>query len=193
MPRTKEFDEAEVLQKAIELFWKKGFHATSIQDLVAHLGINRASLYNAFGDKKSLYEKAMRSYHQHSQTEMQQLLNSNLSAKEFIRLFLHRTVKQSIEDPDCKGCFVVNATIELATMDDFISRFASDNFAGFEELFSGVILQGQEKGEVPVDKNPKALARFFFSTANGLQVMVKLKPGKEALEDVIETALQVLE
>ena len=55
MPRTKAFDEQEVLEKAMELFWKKGYYATSIQDLVNHLGINRASLYDTFGGKKKLF------------------------------------------------------------------------------------------------------------------------------------------
>ncbi|MEM1322777.1 MAG: TetR/AcrR family transcriptional regulator [Bacteroidota bacterium] len=193
MPRTKEFDEAVVLQKAIELFWKKGYHATSIQDLVSHLGINRASLYNSFGDKKSLFNKAMKGYQQQNQSEIQQLLDSQLPVKEFIRLFLYRVIKQSVNDPDCKGCFVVNATIELAPLDEFISGFASDNFAGFSVLFSNLILKGQEQGEIAADKNPLALARFFFSTTNGLQVLVKLRPGREALTDIIETALSVLD
>jgi len=88
MGRTKNFDESRVLDKALEVFWKKGFNATSIQDLVDHLGINRASIYDTYGDKHQLYLASLKRYRQQTSSWLLQQIRSEKSALAIIKDFL---------------------------------------------------------------------------------------------------------
>ena len=113
MARTKAFDEQAVLEKAMHLFWKNGFHATSMQDLVDHLGINRASLYNTFGGKRELFDQAFARYRNINTQYFLDFFDSKPSIKEAFAQLFKQSVLQGAGDPDMKGCFVVNCTAEF--------------------------------------------------------------------------------
>jgi TetR/AcrR family transcriptional repressor of nem operon len=117
MPRVKLFNENDVLEKAMNLFWKKGYDATSIQDLVNHLGINRASLYDTFEGKKELFAKVFLLYRETNSNGLKQFLSSQDDIKlGFSRLFI-QVIEQSKSDIHNKECFVVNTTIEFIPND----------------------------------------------------------------------------
>jgi TetR/AcrR family transcriptional repressor of nem operon len=117
MPRVKLFNENDVLEKAMNLFWKKGYDATSIQDLVNHLGINRASLYDTFEGKKELFAKVFLLYRETNSNGLKQFLSSQDDIKlGFSKLFI-QVIEQSKSDIHNKGCFVVNTTIEFIPND----------------------------------------------------------------------------
>src|ERR1700743_2629653 len=128
MARTKDFDEYEVLTKAIQIFWHKGYNGTSMQDLVDGLGISRSSLYDTYGDKHTLFIKALESYQTASSGQMCNIVNSNKPAKETIRKLLEMISGELISDKSHKGCFMVNAEVEVAPHDTEISQMicASD-------------------------------------------------------------------
>src|ERR1700753_1582272 len=109
MARTKDFDEDEVLKKAVNLFWLKGYNATSMQDLVDGLGISRSSLYDTYGDKHTLFIKALEAYKAQSAGSMCGIVSNMDSAKEAIRQLFDFTTKQLLSDEQHKGCFLVNA------------------------------------------------------------------------------------
>ena len=114
MPRVKQFREEEVLEKAMELFWKKGFHATSMQDLVSHLGINRASIYDTFGGKQALFDKAFQAYREKSFQTTVDFFNEFDSVKEAFYSYMEKSIMRTLNDPDKKGCFLVNtATAQI--------------------------------------------------------------------------------
>jgi TetR/AcrR family transcriptional repressor of nem operon len=193
MARTKDFDESEVLKKAVCLFWDKGYNGTSMQELVDGLGISRSSLYDTFGDKHQLYIKALEAYQQGHGSEMCTLIREAPSAKAAVQGLLELVVSELLGDTQRKGCFMVNAGIELGAHDTEVSALICQNERQLEEAFLKVIRQGQERGELDKKKDAQALARFLGNTVKGLQVSVKSTTDKAFFEDVIRTALTTLD
>ncbi|MEW7290564.1 TetR/AcrR family transcriptional regulator [Aquimarina sp. 2304DJ70-9] len=193
MPRVKLFDEEEVLEKAMKLFWKQGFYATSMQDLVNELGINRASIYDTYGDKKKLFLKAFSLYRKTSRTMLKTFLYSHSSVKKgFLELFL-LAVDDGIEDKERKGCFVVNSTTELASEDEIIFEIIKENKQVFEELFYDHLKLGVTRGEIDENKDIRAIASFLFIFNNGLKVMLKAGSSREELKSTVNLALSILD
>lgn len=193
MPRTKQFNEEEILNKAMELFWEKGFHATSIQDLVFHLGINRASLYDTFGGKEELFNKAFQRYRNLSGCTLTELFNTETSVKKGFRMLFFKAIEAVKTNPDHKGCFVVNTTTELLPGDDAIKKALMENKAYVEQLFISHIKSGIKRGEISADKNPESIGMMLFALYSGLQVLAKVENDTKKLHSLIETGLSVLD
>lgn len=193
MARTKDFDEQAVLQRAVCLFWEKGYNGTSMQDLVDGLGISRSSLYDTFGDKYQLYLKALERYKQQYGSQLCRLTGEAASAKVAIQKLLEMVVTDLLNDEQRKGCFMVNAGVELASYDPQVSKLVSETEQQLEEAFIRIIGQGQEKGEIGKEKNAQALARFLNNTIKGMQVSVKSINDRLFFDDIIRTTLLVLD
>ena len=193
MARTKDFDEDEVLKKAVDLFWLKGYNATSMQDLVDGLGISRSSLYDTYGDKHTLFIKALESYQTASSGQMCGIVNSNKPAKETIRKLLEMIAGELVNDKTNKGCFMVNAEVEVAPHDTEVSEMICNSDQQVEDAFYAVIKKGQETGEIKNPQDARALARFTFNTVKGIRVTAKSTNDKAVFEDIIEMALSVLD
>lgn len=193
MARTKDFDEKEVLKKAIGLFWDKGYNGTSMQDLVDGLGISRSSLYDTFGDKHQLYVKALQAYQDSYGSKMCTLISEAPSAKEAMRQLMEMVVDNLLDDEQRRGCFMVNAGVELAQHDAEVGTLICENEQQLEQTFLKVVKKGQSDGELDKAKDPQALARFFSNTVKGLQVSVKSTAERQFFEDVIQTALSILD
>lgn len=193
MPRVKAFNEETVLEKAMDLFWEKGYHATSIQDLVNHLGINRASLYDTYGGKKELFDKAFQLYRTKNTNAIRQFLKSQSDVKTGFRSLFEMAIAQSVADPSSKGCFVVNTTTELVPGDVELQEVLIENKATFETLFHHYLLEGEERGEIPAGKDLRAIAGLLFTLYNGLQVVAKIQPDRKQLMASVEVALALLD
>jgi len=193
MARTKDFDEAEVLKKAVNLFWLKGYNATSMQDLVDGLGISRSSLYDTYGDKHTLFIKALESYQNANSGQMCGVINSNKPVKEIIRELLKMIAGELLSDAAQKGCFMVNAEVEVGPHDAEVNQLICAADQQVQNALAMVIKKGQENGEIKNTKDSLALSRFIYSTVKGLQVMAKSTNEKAVFEDIIQTALSVLD
>jgi len=193
MPRTKAFDETEALKKAMEAFWKKGYHATSMQDLVNAMGINRASLYDTFGGKQQLFERSFELYRATNTAGLTRFLQSQQSVKEGFRKLFEMAIEESISDTDKKGCFVVNTTTELMPGDDQLQQVLQANKAAFEQVFYEFLQKGIETGEIAKDKNLKGIASMIFTLYNGIKVVAKIPGKREELMASVEAALEVLD
>jgi TetR/AcrR family transcriptional repressor of nem operon len=192
MPRTKTFDEQEALQKAMDTFWKKGYHATSMQDLVDAMGINRASLYDTFGGKKALFDQSFELYRATNTAGMKRFLESQESVKEGFRQLFAMAIEESQSDAGHKGCFVVNATTELLPGDEGLQGVLQANKAAFTEVFYQFLQHGVERGEIAEGKDLQAIANMIFTLYNGIKVVGKI-PGQGAdLEASVEVAMGVL-
>ncbi len=193
MPRTKAFDEKEVLESAMLLFWKKGFYATSMQDLVNELNINRASIYDTYGDKMQLFSKAFAHYRKTSLASLRSLLYSENSVKKgFVKLFL-AIADEAVSDKDQKGCFVVNTTTELTGHDEVIKSIIQENQNIFVNAFLDHLKIGVANGEISPQKDLKSLALYLFTLNNGMKVLNRTGTSKEEMEQMVKTALAVLE
>lgn len=192
MARTKDFDENEVLAKAVNLFWLKGYNATSMQDLVDELGISRSSLYDTYGDKHTLFIKALESYQCTNTGKFVKIIEGNTSAKETIKALLDFVVCGLLSDKSQKGCFIVNAEVEVALHDKEVSEMIQKNDQNMEDAFFRVIGKGQESGEIANTQSARALARFLFNTVKGIQVTAKSTTEQAVFDDIINSALLVL-
>ena len=193
MARPKSFNQQEVLDKALNLFWEQGYNATSIQDLVDQLGINRASIYDTWGDKRGLYLETLKAYRKKGASNFLERLRSNQSSKEIIRNFLKDVTAEAIEDTCNKGCFLSNSASELANSDQTVFELFSDNNANMEAVLTELIKEGQDNGSISNTDAPEALARFILNTAMGLRIMSKGRKSEKSLEEVVNVALSVLD
>lgn len=192
MSRTKEFDEADVLGKAVALFQSKGYNGTSAQDLVDTLCISRSSLYDTFGDKRTLFIKALKHYQLTASKSMIEMVNNSTNIEETIRIIFTTTIKEALEDKLSKGCFMVNTTIELAPHDKEIAEIVNQNMADVEQALCLAIKKGQNQGVFTKSKSALALARFLFNNISGLRVASKSGAEKKVYDDVVQVVLSAL-
>jgi len=194
MPRVKLFNEEDVLEKAIELFWKKGYNYTSIQDLVEYLGINRGSLYDTFGGKKELFDKAFRRYKEMNNKMMIQFLENQSSVKEGLLKLFELPINASINNEgEVRGCFVVNTTTELLPGDEKIHSILKENKIEIERIFYNYLKKGVEKGEIAKDKDIVNISSLIYALLNGILVIGKVNPDKKYLLNIVRTGLSVLD
>jgi TetR/AcrR family transcriptional regulator, transcriptional repressor for nem operon len=193
MSRHKEFDQDEALQKAVEVFWSRGYEGTSIQDLVGHMGINRQSLYDTFGDKHALYLQALDRYCQIESRKAIELLESRGSVKRALRELFSGVVEGAVNDKQRRGCFVGNAMSELAGRCKATAASTGNNMAAMEEAFYRLLLRGKQNGELRGVRDPRAVARFLYSSVQGLLLMSKATQDRKTLEDVVKVTLSVID
>ncbi|MEM0931910.1 MAG: TetR/AcrR family transcriptional regulator [Bacteroidota bacterium] len=193
MPRTKQFNEEEVLKKAMELFWEKGFHATSIQDLVSNLGINRASLYDTFGGKEALFNRAFQEYRNSSGDAVKGILAGETSVRKGFHKLFGYAIEEAIQDDARKGCFVVNTATELIPNDGTMQATLQDHMDNMEELFTGHIQKGIDNGEIDASKNAKDIGLLLFTFYSGFRVVSKIDTDAEKLHHLVKTTLSILD
>jgi len=192
MARKKEFDEDELLEKATNLFWRKGYNATSAQDLVDELKINRSSLYNTYSDKKTLFQKALKKYQEQQTQAMIDMLSKADDPEEAIKQVFDGLVKESNEDTMAKGCFMVNTSVEIAGQDEEIGALVHSNNKSVEDALTAIIEKGQKKGQFSTKNTARAYARFLFGSINALRVIARSGADKSALKDVAAITLASL-
>jgi TetR/AcrR family transcriptional regulator, transcriptional repressor for nem operon len=192
MARTKDFDEDEVLRKAMNLFWLKGYNATSMQDLVDGLGISRSSLYDTYGDKHALFVKALESYRASASEKLHQAISKASSAKEAVRCLLDYTMNELSGDKEQKGCFLVNAAVEVAPHDAEVNKMLCDNDRQVEQLLLDIIQRGQESGEIANKSDAKTLADFVSNSIKGMRVTARSTRDKAFFNDMIGLTMSVL-
>nr|WP_269783684.1 TetR/AcrR family transcriptional regulator [Pseudomonas protegens] len=192
--RPKEFDPEQIADAAMQVFWQRGYAATSIQDLVEGTGLSRSSLYNAFDSKHGLYTCALRRYQQMTSANIE-LLGADAPARELVRRLLMRIVDNELEDTRRLGCLAANASLEMAGQDAAVAQLVAQNFQRIEAALEQVLRRGQEQGEIDPQKNPRALASFVVCTVQGLRVLAKgslAEQRRQRLLDVVEVVLASL-
>lgn len=192
MPRPKQFDETEVLDKALELFWQKGFNGTSISDLVSGLGINRASLYDTFGGKQQLFMSALCRYQKITSGLLNETLGQEIPALAIIEQILDSAVMPENLEERSKGCFMLNCTTELGAENPDVAKLVNQNVKRNEGLFTQLIQRGQEQGNISTTYDARTWARYIFTVYNGLKVIAQTQVDTEMLEDVKRVALDTM-
>jgi TetR/AcrR family transcriptional repressor of nem operon len=193
MTRHKQFDQEEALLKAMEVFWSRGYEAASIQDLVGHMGISRQSLYDTYGDKHALYLLALDRYHEVESRRLIELLERHGSVKKSLTQLFGEVVEKALCDREHRGCFMGNATSELAGRCKETASRTCSNMATMEDAFYRALLRAKQEGEIPGVSDPRAMARFFYCMLQGLVLMGKARQDRKALNDVVSVTLAVLD
>ncbi|MEU0003425.1 TetR/AcrR family transcriptional regulator [Streptomyces sp. NPDC006314] len=194
MARTKEFDPDAALQSALELFWRRGYEATSMADLVGHLGIGRASLYATFGSKHELYLKALDRYEQTGLTGIVRELSQPGPALPAVRAVVRRYAAESADDElRLNGCMITNTAAELAPHDAAATRRVERNWDHMETVLHSALTRAQAQGELPADRDPLTLARTLLVLMQGLRVVGKASADPARVRDAAEQALALLD
>lgn len=191
MGRPREFDEDEVLERALDAFWTHGLESTSISDLMKATGLAKGSLYKAFGDKRTLMLTALRRYLERGYGSVRATLLDAPSATEGIENWLACVVR-SATSPCGKGCLAVNATVERGSRDPEITELLVAHRTRIERLFEDVIARGVERGELRADLEPAVAAKLISTLVNGLQVSGKAGLTKSQADAQIALALSAL-
>jgi TetR/AcrR family transcriptional repressor of nem operon len=190
LARTPEFDEDQVLEAAQLAFWRKGYEATSLSDLLEATGLARQSLYNTFGDKHGLFLASLRRYVDKSVAVFSKVLETGP-----VRSAIRRAFEKAINavNAEC-GCFLVNSATEMMPRDPEVARLAASALAGQERVLAEALRRGVREGELHLTpKRIEQTARFLVSTLQGLQVMVKATRDSAALQDTLNVALRAID
>ena len=193
MARPKEFDEAAVLDAAVQCFWTKGFEATSVRDLTDEMGIAGASLYNAFGDKRALYRRALDHYIAGSFVERARRIERALPPREAIGAFFREIIERSLKDRDRKGCMLVNSALEMAPHDREFQKVVADILVEVEMFFRRLVQAGQRNGSVSQSQPADDLARLLLGTLLGIRVLARARPERELLEGLTRPVFALLD
>ncbi|UTW61010.1 TetR/AcrR family transcriptional regulator [bacterium SCSIO 12741] len=193
MPRVKTFNEEDVLERAMILFWEKGYYATSMQELVLRTGINRASLYDTFGGKEELFNRVFNRYRESSRVRVIEHLKRFPTVKEgFLQLF-ENAVDETLADEKKKGCFAVNTASGLLPGDEKMRDVLKENKLQFEEVFYNHLKTGVDSGEIAPEKDLHEMASLIFILYSGIRVTAKMNPDKESMMAAIRKGLEFLD
>lgn len=192
MARTKAFDPTRALDRALTLFWCRGYSDTSLHDLLAHMQISRQSLYDTFGDKHQLFLAALDRYCAVQGQEPLRPLRDGGSVRAAIRIVLREMVAEAVQG-ERRGCFLVNSAIECAPHHPDIAGKVAAGVCATEELFAEAIRHGQRIGEIALERDPMLLARYLVTMMQGLRVQAKALPDPTTLYPVIDFVLAALD
>ncbi|MFD4418570.1 TetR/AcrR family transcriptional regulator [Bacillus safensis] len=192
MVRQREFDEEKALDDAMVLFWEKGYRATTLSDLTAKMGIQRPSLYSAFGDKEELFEAALRKYTKQHAARIRTKLQNNQSVKEAFHTLFTDVVEEEYRDGPSKGCFCINTIVELAPHEEKFEILTREHQMYLSVIFEEKIVQGIRSGELESSLNAKALAQTLVVSFIGLTVFMKSRPERSFVDHSVATILSIL-
>lgn len=185
------YDNEQVLQKAQNVFWTKGYTATSLEDLLKAMEIGSGSFYNAFkGGKKEIFRKSIlqrRMAFNQFKTELKQ----NESPVDLIKDFF-RSIAKSDQETHLQGCIIVNTVVEMTFVDEELENEAVTILKEVEEMFTHEIEKAQKKGTLKNQTNPTILGRYLITLWNGLNVTRRMYPDNKILKEQIEMQLEII-
>ena len=191
--RPRQYDPDRALADAAAMFWKQGYGGTSLDDLVAATGMNRPSLYAAFGDKSDLYLKTLQRYQRKSRAKTIELLADNPS----LRVFLTRFYDGALEiyragGADARGCYSISTAPAQATADAAVRAFLDDSIRGTDAFLGGVIEKARERGEIAKSADPSALAQIATATLHTIAVRSRVGASRKELRALAAAAIDLI-
>lgn len=190
MGRNRTFDEAEVIDKAVGRFWAHGYKATSVRDLGKAMGMTSASLYNAFGGKKSLFKRSLQHYLDRSSRRRIAMLDASSDPRGAIEDFLKVIVTSSSSSRD--GCLLVNSAAEIAAHDGDIGEAVAEGLKEVEDALARAVARGQEAGTVSSRFDPATFARTLLGTVVSIRVMSRTPLAGSYLHALAESQIEML-
>jgi len=187
MPRTKAFDPDAALESAMKLFLRKGYSATSIQELLQAMGINRSSLYDTFGNKDEVFHQALEHY---LKTSGSASSAGTVPVKTFFRRMLYGLLDRYVGSPDMKGCLVMHAATELEMLPQNSQYRIQEVLRGHVQNFENRFQRAKDQGEI--SSEPRVVAVMMLSTMVSLDAFVRAKLPPEEMERLIEGSLSAI-
>ena len=173
MPSQKSFDIDDVLDRAADIFWSKGYQATSMTDLVTGMSLNKGSLYNAFGSKKALFILVLQKFEQDKQTPLLTQLTQIADPIDAIATFFDTIIAQSLTDADKKGCLIINTALELPHHDNEIQTIITRAIERLNNFFLERLNQAQQQGQIPQSLTLNPIAKSLVAMTVGIRVLAR--------------------
>jgi TetR/AcrR family transcriptional regulator, transcriptional repressor for nem operon len=193
MARTRGFDEQQALDGAMQLFWRQGYGAASLDRLLEATDLSKSSFYDTFGNKRDLLLATLERYEaQFIGTLIEPLRRPDAGRADIVEV-LRRVVAYASSPAGERGCFVNNCLVEMGPHDDAIREAARAVRDHLEDAFVAAVASGQKNGSIASREKPRALGRFLINTVSGINVAAKWRPGRSALDDIVRVALRTLD
>ena len=193
MARPREFDADAALDRALDVFWAKGYEATSLDDLCEATGLSRSSLYSTFGSKRNLLLQSVDRYVERRTPNIAAALARPLPILDAIGALLDDFIDQIVAGPGRRGCFLGNCAAELPRHDRGALARVRQGLARTEATFRDALVHARERGELASSADLDALARFLTAGFQGLRLVGKANPDRVMLEDIAKTILRCLD
>lgn len=191
MAGKKSFVPELALDKAMGLFWKQGYEATSIEELVEGMGLGRGSIYDTFGDKHALFLAALMRYLTKYQGPFEALQQQTGPLSEILDGFFQATIEDLLSDPTRRGCFLVNASLEMAPHDPEVNKLVQAALQTIEEAFYRLLIKAQIAGDLSWTQEPHQYAHFLLGTLVSIRALARARQDRQVLQDVVKTALSL--
>jgi TetR/AcrR family transcriptional regulator, transcriptional repressor for nem operon len=194
MARPREFDVTAALERAMDVFWSKGYEATSLDDLCEATGLSRSSLYATFGNKRDLLLQSVDRYVERRTPNIEAVLaRQPNNIYKGIAALLREFIDQIVSGAGRRGCFLGNCAAELPRSDRTAMARVRRGLARTEGTFRKALARAEARGELPVGTDVDALARFLTASFQGLRLVGKVNPDRAVLEDIAATILRCLD
>lgn len=190
--RPKIFDEQQVIDKAVEIFWNKGYEAATADELLASMGIGKGSFYLSFkGGKKELYEKSLIQFFDNYYKNLKSDITMSDDPIAFIKNFFLDSADVS-EIKQAQGCYIGNGLIEMSTKDGHTKEIASRLLKRMEGIFTEAIEEAQNANKLKTTEKPEVLGRYLLNLWNGINVTRRMYPKDESLKKSIALNLKLI-
>jgi len=193
MARPQAFNEEDVLEEAMKVFWRQGYANTSVKDLTEVTHLQPGSLYAAFKNKRNLFLLSLDYYFEHLYSALSCILQSEEAPLKRIRQFFDYILNQQNSDKELKSCLLVNTLLEMPAKDSEINQRVSTMFFKIENEFSEVLKLAQKDGSLINGGRPEAIAKMLMSGIFGLQVYNKMNPDQQSLNQIVNNLLANIE
>ena len=192
MSRQKEFEREETLEKALDVFWTKGYNKTSFQDLTEGMCVNRQSIYDTYGDKHALFIEALNYYYDKNNASTGALVAQDKPVKQLLSTFFDNVININTGDKKNRGCMLQNATNEMLPDDKEVAEIVNRNIAANTQNLQALINRGIKTGEIKPDANAQALDLFLLNTVQGIITLSKSVSDKKKLRAIADTAIEAV-
>ncbi|WP_433225430.1 TetR/AcrR family transcriptional regulator [Microtetraspora malaysiensis] len=193
MARPRQFDEQNAVTAAADLFWRRGYNATSVRDLGAELKLTSSSLYRTFTDKHTLFLRALDHYRATESAAAEQRLDAaGRPVRHVLRDWMLWLVSCPPDGESARGCFVVNTATELGTADAQVSQRTEAAFEVTRQALRSLLHEGRHNGELPIDLDIDAAVELLFTTVLGLRVRERAGHDRARLATAIDAVIQAL-
>ncbi|MCP4140938.1 MAG: TetR/AcrR family transcriptional regulator [Chloroflexi bacterium] len=187
-----EFNPEKVLDAAMDVFWCKGYEATSLTNLLEAMELSKSSLYQSFGSKQQLFESCLNRYGNWLHRNMAKELEEASSGFAFIENILASIANTAQLPEGNKGCLMVNSTIEFGQKDPIIAAVIAGNLQPLSKLYIEAVERAQDEGDIPLDADPQIMASYLHVAVGGLRTMIKAGADKESVEGTVNLILKAL-
>ena len=190
--RPREFDQDEVLDKAMQLFWTKGYEATSLEDLLETMDLSKSSFYQTFQGKHQVFERSIDRYRELVEVALRERLRHAKSGLAFIEETLASVGGEACRMGRPRGCLFMNSASEFAQRDPVIDKLVREGVGKITDLFVEAVIRAQKEGEISAKRNPRLLARYLVNNFCGLNALAKAGMDAKSLSDIVGVVMTAL-